>query len=545
MTRPSFHDIYSQMALLMAKRSTCRRLSVGAVITSADFRYVYGLGYNGNAAGLANACDSAEPGKCGCLHAEVNAVINCTVARDVPKIVFCTDLPCVNCAKVLINLGGVKQIYYGRDYRIRDSLELFKQVGIPIEMLPTTSKDTAAEIEASAKGQGPRADYAPCGVCVITREGFKSIYACPEHGKGRPGQGAVDPFEEKALLKAWLTDPEAPAAELRPDECKACWALRETGGNDRFLHLSDCHAKTSGCPCGRRLVPSCSIHGGKIRAWAVIKKFTGEAKHRFAYTRDAQGIIRGCVAAPNGDGFITAKCPVCKGDCPDKERFAKPPNLPSNIGQCQSCGRWWFDTMLRMCGFCGSRGEKVPHPLAAKPERSNLEIAQDGVRAIMAQDERAAVAAVDRANNEAVQRDPQLAAWLSKVRRWDGPGVYDHHGGGVYTALFLATYRHELPPQAVVLLEVKHHDTRATMIVATAGGEGGDDFMLHYPGWVASPEATTFVIYVSHLFGSVMARPLSWAGDDAWNDIVTWEEPYKHPIKKPRFVRRPDKEQPK
>lgn len=131
--RPSFETIYMSMATLLSERATCTRLCVGCVITSADFRHVYGVGYNGNATGLSNCCDSDEPGKCGCLHAEENAVINCTVSRREEKIVFCTHLPCVLCAKRLINLGGIKQVYYATDYRIKDSLVVFDAVGIPIE----------------------------------------------------------------------------------------------------------------------------------------------------------------------------------------------------------------------------------------------------------------------------------------------------------------------------------------------------------------------------------------------------------------------------
>lgn len=128
--RPSFQAIYLQLASLMSLRSTCRRLAVGCAITTPDFRKVISIGYNGNAAGLPNDCDSDEPGKCGCLHAEENAVINCDVPRSTDKIVFCTHLPCVACAKRIINLGNVQAVYYLNDYRIRDSLPLFETVGI-------------------------------------------------------------------------------------------------------------------------------------------------------------------------------------------------------------------------------------------------------------------------------------------------------------------------------------------------------------------------------------------------------------------------------
>jgi dCMP deaminase len=131
--RPSFETIYLQLARTLANRSTCHRLQVGTVITSTDYRKVLAVGYNGNATGLANECDRAEPGNCGCLHSEENAVINCDSPRQVEKIAFVTHLPCTACAKRLINLGNVIKVYYGEEYRLRDSLDLLKEVGIEVE----------------------------------------------------------------------------------------------------------------------------------------------------------------------------------------------------------------------------------------------------------------------------------------------------------------------------------------------------------------------------------------------------------------------------
>jgi dCMP deaminase len=133
--RPSFEDIYMRLASMMAERSTCRRLAVGCAIVTPDFRQVLAVGYNGSAAGLKNDCDrigEAAVGNCGCIHAEQNAVINCNAKRSEGKIVFCTHLPCVTCAKFLINLGGVTEVFFLNDYRIRDSVDLLKQVGIQI-----------------------------------------------------------------------------------------------------------------------------------------------------------------------------------------------------------------------------------------------------------------------------------------------------------------------------------------------------------------------------------------------------------------------------
>jgi dCMP deaminase len=140
-SRPSFEEIYLKLAESLASRATCKRLKVGTVITSTDFRKVLAVGYNGNASGLPNCCDRDEPGNCGCLHSEENAVINCDSPRYIDKYVFVTHLPCAPCAKRLINLGNVRKVYYGSDYRTRDSLALFAHVGIEVIQLPYLKPD--------------------------------------------------------------------------------------------------------------------------------------------------------------------------------------------------------------------------------------------------------------------------------------------------------------------------------------------------------------------------------------------------------------------
>ena len=130
--RPSFQKIYMSLARNLGERSTCLRLQVGTVITTTDFRKVLAVGYNGNATGLQNCCDREEPGNCGCLHSEENAVINCDSPRHIEKYVFVTHQPCVMCAKRLINLGNVRRVYYLDEYRSTASAELFTQVGIDL-----------------------------------------------------------------------------------------------------------------------------------------------------------------------------------------------------------------------------------------------------------------------------------------------------------------------------------------------------------------------------------------------------------------------------
>ncbi len=137
--RPSFDEVYMQFAETIALRSTCKRLAVGTVITTTDYRKVLAVGYNGNASGLTNSCDREEPGNCGCLHSEENAVINCDAPRETKKFVFVTHLPCAACAKRLINLGNVEKIVYRNSYRKKDAIDLLETVGIRVYQFPKSS----------------------------------------------------------------------------------------------------------------------------------------------------------------------------------------------------------------------------------------------------------------------------------------------------------------------------------------------------------------------------------------------------------------------
>jgi dCMP deaminase len=163
MIRPTFIEIYMDLAKIISKRSTCKRLQVGTVITSTDFRKVLAVGYNGNATGLFNGCDRDEPSNCGCLHSEENSIINCDAPRSIEKIVFVTHLPCVQCAKRIINLGNVKKVFYNKEYRILDSIELLKSVGIEIVHLPDaeTSKVESPTLKFEAKPHNDDLDHEP------------------------------------------------------------------------------------------------------------------------------------------------------------------------------------------------------------------------------------------------------------------------------------------------------------------------------------------------------------------------------------------------
>ena len=133
--RPTFEHIYMNLAFDLSRRSTCRRMKVGCAIVSPDFTRVIAVGYNGNVPGGANDCDVHGPdavGRCGCLHAEENAIINCDVPKETPKVLLCTHLPCVMCAKRIVRVGGVQRVIYATEYRNQDAVNILRERGIEV-----------------------------------------------------------------------------------------------------------------------------------------------------------------------------------------------------------------------------------------------------------------------------------------------------------------------------------------------------------------------------------------------------------------------------
>lgn len=129
--RIPLEEVYMRMAEELAKRSTCARNQVGTVITTSDLTQVLGIGYNGNARGLPNRCDTDQPGGCGCVHSEANALLKAG-AQTPGKRMFVTVAPCAMCAKMIVN-SNVDRVYYRRPYRKTDGLDVLRQGGVDVE----------------------------------------------------------------------------------------------------------------------------------------------------------------------------------------------------------------------------------------------------------------------------------------------------------------------------------------------------------------------------------------------------------------------------
>ena len=129
--RIPLEEVFMRMAEELAKRSTCARNQVGSVITTGDLTQVLGIGFNGNARGLPNRCDSSEPGRCGCIHSEANALIKAG-AQTPGKVMFVTCSPCVMCAKMVVN-SNVARVYYRQAYRDLAGVEVLRRGGVEAE----------------------------------------------------------------------------------------------------------------------------------------------------------------------------------------------------------------------------------------------------------------------------------------------------------------------------------------------------------------------------------------------------------------------------
>lgn len=104
--RPTWDELWVGLAQQVARRSTCDRGQVGAVLVRGN--RVLSTGYNGAPKGLPT-CDHEGHlmigGRCArTVHAELNAILNSEV-RPEGATMYATHLPCYLCAYAIIQSG--------------------------------------------------------------------------------------------------------------------------------------------------------------------------------------------------------------------------------------------------------------------------------------------------------------------------------------------------------------------------------------------------------------------------------------------------------
>mgnify|MGYP005976151913 FL=1 len=127
---------YIRMAGIWAENSYCTRRRVGALIVKD--KMIISDGYNGTPSGFENVCeDDNGVTKPYVLHAEANAITKIARSGNNSEgaTLYVTDAPCIECSKLIIQ-SGIKKVFYARQYRLTDGIDLLQRAGIEVHYLP-------------------------------------------------------------------------------------------------------------------------------------------------------------------------------------------------------------------------------------------------------------------------------------------------------------------------------------------------------------------------------------------------------------------------
>ena len=178
--KPKHLDAFMDTAYRFAELSEAVRARVGAIIVKD--RRIISIGYNGMPSGWDNTCEDIEWMDSGAggwlnpdeieerwpfegiymdkdgeeyvtryrlvtkpqvLHAEANAIAKLAQSPESAKdaVLFCTHMPCIECAK-LIHQSGIRTVYYGEQYVAAKGSgeEFLSNSGISLTWLPPKPK---------------------------------------------------------------------------------------------------------------------------------------------------------------------------------------------------------------------------------------------------------------------------------------------------------------------------------------------------------------------------------------------------------------------
>lgn len=128
--RPSFEDLYLQMALLISSRSVDPFTKVGCIAAN-DKNELIGASYNGFPPKYNPDFDIKEEREKKNLfvfHAEQNIILR--HPRGSIHTLYLTHSCCKSCAKLVAG-HGVKRVVYSEEYHLeQDFKEIFKEFGV-------------------------------------------------------------------------------------------------------------------------------------------------------------------------------------------------------------------------------------------------------------------------------------------------------------------------------------------------------------------------------------------------------------------------------
>jgi len=143
--RPTLDEYFMEIAEVVAKRSTCLRNNVGAVIVR-DKR-ILSTGYNGAPRDMEhcleigcirdqqNIASGTRHEMCRAVHAEQNAIIQSALhgVSIEDATLYCTHQPCILCAKMIIN-SKIKRVVYSNKYPDDEAINFFKKACVEINI---------------------------------------------------------------------------------------------------------------------------------------------------------------------------------------------------------------------------------------------------------------------------------------------------------------------------------------------------------------------------------------------------------------------------
>ena len=144
--RPGWDEYFLEIARLVAKRSTCLRRQVGALIVKG--RRILTTGYNGSPTDIVHCSEAGclrqklkvPSGQrhelCRGLHAEQNVLLQAALYGISVKdsTIYVTNQPCIICAKMIIN-AGIKEVVISQGYPDKDAREFLDQAGIKMRVV--------------------------------------------------------------------------------------------------------------------------------------------------------------------------------------------------------------------------------------------------------------------------------------------------------------------------------------------------------------------------------------------------------------------------
>ena len=121
--KSKYIEAHLKVARIYGELSTANRLQVGCIIVKDD--RIISIGYNGMPSGGSNVCEKDNETKPEVLHAEANAITKLAKSTESGQdaYMFCTDAPCIDCAKLILQ-SGIKEFHYEEDYKNLDGINL-------------------------------------------------------------------------------------------------------------------------------------------------------------------------------------------------------------------------------------------------------------------------------------------------------------------------------------------------------------------------------------------------------------------------------------